>query len=121
MSVFFYVLSNLGFPGLLLILFPLMQLFSQIRVRTSPLGVDPTTRRLLMALGGAFAADMVALLASGAEITQPRLWILWGLLLATIRHDWLLERESSSGAVSGPSLQDDVRRVLISTGLARVL
>jgi hypothetical protein len=100
MSVFFYVLSNLGFPGMLLILFLLTQLLSQVRLRLCRPGVDSGTRRLLTALGGAFAADMLALLASGAEITQPRLWILWGLLLATIRHDWLAERQSLRGAVS---------------------
>jgi hypothetical protein len=94
MSMFFYVLSNLGFPGMLLLLFLLAQLYSQARLRLYRPGVDPTTRGLLMALGGAFVANILAQLVSGAEITQPRTWILWGLLLATIRYDWLLERTS---------------------------
>jgi hypothetical protein len=94
MSAFFYVLSNLGIPGMLLILFLLAQLYSQVRLRLHRPGIDPATRGFLTALGSAFFANIVALLASGAEITQPRLWILWGLILAAIRHDWLAERQS---------------------------
>jgi hypothetical protein len=108
MSVFFYVLSNLGFPGMLLILFLLSQLYSQVRLRLYRPGVDPVTRGLLTALGSAFVANILALLASGAEITQPRLWILWGLLLATVRYDWLLERNiiwrTENGALPRPSV-----------------
>jgi hypothetical protein len=93
MSVFFYVLSNLGFPGMLLICWLLAQLYSLVRQRLYRPAVDPVTRAFLTALGRAFVADIVALLASGAEITQPRLWILWGLLLAAVRYDWLLETQ----------------------------
>jgi hypothetical protein len=91
MSVFFYVLSNLGFPGLLLAVVLLAQLFSEIQTRIQRPQIERTTRSLMTALGSAFVANLIALLASGAEITQPRLWILWGLLLATIRKDWFLE------------------------------
>ena len=102
MSAFFYVLSNLGFPGMLLILWLLAQLYSQVRVRLSRPGVDPMTRGMLAALGSAFVADIVALLVSGAEITQPRLWILWGLLLAAVRSDWLLQKHSIEPALNTP-------------------
>lgn len=102
MSVFFYVLSNLGFPGMLLILFLLSQLYSQVRLRLYRPGVDPMTRGLLTALASAFVADILALLVSGAEITQPRVWILWGLLLATVRYDWLLERNFIRGTENRP-------------------
>ena len=47
----------------------------------------------MTAAASALVADVISLLASGAEITQPRLWILWGLLLATIRCDWAVEKE----------------------------
>jgi hypothetical protein len=92
MSVFFYILSNLGFPGILLISFLLTHLYLQIRLGLRRRNGEETTRAFLVALASAFAANMIALLASGAEITQPRLWILWGLLLATIRHGWLTDR-----------------------------
>jgi hypothetical protein len=99
-SGFFYVLSNLGFPGMLLIAFLLAQLCARIRLRLHRPGVDCATRGYLKALGSAFFATIVALLAAGAEITAPLLWILWGLLLATIRYDWLAEKKSMSWTVS---------------------
>jgi hypothetical protein len=102
MSAFFYVLSNLGFPGMLLILWLLAQLYSQARARLSRPGIDPMTRGFLAALGSALVADIVALLVSGAEITQPRLWLLWGLLLASVRSDWLLEKHSIEPALNAP-------------------
>ena len=91
MSVFFYVLSNLGLPGLLLIMILLRQLYTQVRATLSRVGHDRRQRMLLQALGAAFVANLIALLASGAEITQPRLWILWGLLLAALRYTWIVE------------------------------
>jgi hypothetical protein len=101
MSVFFYVLSNLGFPGMLLVLILLAQLYHQIHTRIYRPGIDRGTRSLMSAVGGAFVANLIALLASGAEITQPRLWILWGLLLAAIRTDWLAQRLALPAELSG--------------------
>jgi hypothetical protein len=97
MSVFFYVLSNLGFPGMLLIGFLLTHLYLQVRLGLRRPNGEATTRAFLLALASAFAANLIALLASGAEVTQPRLWILWGLLLATIRQDWLMDRNLRMG------------------------
>jgi hypothetical protein len=94
MSVFFYVLSNLGIPGIALMVILLVQLYTQIRRRIYRPGADPTVQGLMTAAASALVANVISLLASGAEITQPRLWILWGLLLATIRCDWLVEEES---------------------------
>jgi hypothetical protein len=101
MSVGFYILSNLGIPGLLLSALLLAQLYSQTWYRFKRPGIDPYTRAALCALGAALAANILALFVSGAEITQPRLWILWGLLLATIRRDWLIERQSSVYSFGG--------------------
>jgi hypothetical protein len=95
MSVVFYILSNLGFPGMLLSGWLLAHLYSQTWRGLHRFGTDPETLRLLAALSGALIANIVALLLSGAEITQPRLWILWGLLLANIRQDWLSQTTSS--------------------------
>jgi hypothetical protein len=102
MSVFFYVLSNLGFPGMLLMLWLLAQLYSLVRQRLYRPAIDPMTRGFLTALGSAFIADIISLLSSGAEITQPRVWILWGLLLATVRYDWLLERHFIERPLNAP-------------------
>lgn len=119
MSVFFYVLSNLGWPGMLLAVLLLAHLYSQVRLGLCRSGVDAAMRGILMALGGAFVANLVALLASGAEITQPRLWILWSLLLAAIRQGWLVERQSMRtrrlpGRQIASSLQADSNQVIRS-------
>jgi hypothetical protein len=71
----------------------LAQLYSQTRRRMYRTGADPAIQGLMTAAASALVANVISLLASGAEITQPRLWILWGLLLATIRCDWLVEKE----------------------------
>jgi hypothetical protein len=96
MSIFFYVLSNLGLPGMLLILVLLTQLYMQIRVGLYTRPYDLTARAYLQAVSTAFVANLVALLASGAEITQPRLWILWGLVVAAIRYGSLMETASDA-------------------------
>lgn len=93
MSAFFYVLSNLGLPGIILFGWLLAQLYFQVLGRLKGSYYDHTERSYLYAIGAAFIANLVALVVSGAEITQPHLWILWGLLLATVRYYWLRERQ----------------------------
>jgi hypothetical protein len=100
MSVFFYILSNLGFPGILLVSFLLIHLYLRVRLGLQRSNGDATTRAFLVALASAFAANLIALLASGAEVTQPRLWVLWGLLLGTIRNGWLMDRYREMGISS---------------------
>jgi hypothetical protein len=89
MSMFFYVLSNLGFVGVILLVFLLFQLYSLTRGQLQNSKTDRTTSSYARAIGVALFADILALLVSGAEITQPRLWILWGMLLAANRQMWL--------------------------------
>jgi hypothetical protein len=99
MSALFYVLSNVGLPGLILTGWLLSQLCSQVRAQLGSVDHDSTVRTFLYALSAAFASNIIALLLSGAEISQPHLWILWGLLLGTIRHDWLRERQLDRDAI----------------------
>jgi hypothetical protein len=89
MSVFFYVLSNLGLVGIALILYLLFHLYSLTRSQLNHADVDRTSSIYARAIGMAFIADVLSLLVSGAEITQPRLWILWGILLAANRRLWM--------------------------------
>lgn len=93
MSAFFYVLSNLGMPGVILIGWLLSHLYAQVRAQLGSPYQDPTARIFLHALSGAFIANFLAVLVSGAEISQPHLWILWGLLLASVRYSWLREKQ----------------------------
>ena len=89
MSVFFYVLSNLGVAGIALVSVLLYQLYTLTRTQLSDPNADRTTSIYLRAIGTAFVANILSLLASGAEITQPRMWILWGMLVAANRQIWL--------------------------------
>ena len=100
MSAFLYVLSNVGLPGLILTGWLLSQLYSQVRAHLGSAYYDSKIRTFLYALSAAFAANIFALMFSGAEISQPHLWILWGLLLGTIRHDWLRERQLDGDAIA---------------------
>ena len=111
MSAFFYVLSNVGLPGLILAGWLLSQLYSQVRTQLSTAYHDSPARTVLYALSAAFAANILALLLSGAEISQPHLWILWGLLLGTVRHEWLRERQlaEDAPAISIPLASADLR------------
>ena len=111
MSAFFYLLSNVGLPGLILTGWLLSQLYSQVRAQLGSAYYDSTHRAFLCALSAAFAAYIFALLLSGAEISQPHLWILWGLLVGTIRHDWLRERQldGDTVAISVPLASADLR------------
>jgi hypothetical protein len=93
MSAFFYILSNIGSPGVVLAGWLLLHLYSQVRARLASVYYDATVRTFLRALSAAFAATIFALTLSGAEISQPQLWVVWGLLLGAIRYDWLRERE----------------------------
>ena len=111
MSAFFYILSNLGFPGILLIGFLLTHLYLQIRLGLRRRNGEKTTRAFLVALTSAFAANLIALLTSGAEVTQPRLWLLWGLLLATIRHGWLMNRYREMGISSLRRMRDGILEI----------
>lgn len=94
MSVFFYVLSNLGLPGIILMGWALLRLSVQVRRQLAIRAHDRQWQLMLRALSAAFVAHFFALLVSGAEITQPTLWILWGLLLATVRYSWWREPRS---------------------------
>ena len=41
----------------------------------------------------------MAMVFSGAEVTTPRLWILWGMLLAGLRQGWWLVVETAGRQV----------------------
>jgi hypothetical protein len=101
-SLFFYVLSNLGCPGVILLCCLLVQFWSQysrcIRGRASL-----SVKIFVRASGAAFAATLLAMMFGGAEITVPHLWILWGMLAAGLRHAWLLDNRRDEVVYLDPS------------------
>lgn len=96
MSAFFYVLSNLGLPGMILVVWALFQTYAHIRRELWSPYYDRQRQLVLRALAAGFVAVLLAMVFSGAEITQPCLWVLWGLVLASARYNLLLQRQMLS-------------------------
>lgn len=88
MSLLFYVPSNLGLPGLVLFFYLLFALGALVLRQLRRGNSERATTVFLAATGSAFVANLVSLSLSGAEISEPRLWILWGMLLAGVRYAW---------------------------------
>jgi hypothetical protein len=102
MSMAAYILSNLGAAGVIMFGWLMLSLITMsrlvqsavpIRGAVSTEGHPPIWPR---ALGMAFAAHILALTESGAEISDPVLWLLWGILLVSIRQQWPALPASSS-------------------------
>jgi hypothetical protein len=80
-----YIGSNLGIFGLAVFSYMLAQLFGETfrSLRTGSANV--TIRVAIIACAAAFAANLISMALSGAEISDPRIWILWGMFLASMR------------------------------------
>ena len=111
MSMMFYVLSNIGLPGLVLLVYLLFQLCRRYQEATR-LAPNRQLRQFIQASGAGFLAYLVAMVFSGAEITTPLLWVLWGMLLAGIRQSWLFAMADSEQEIAahdaGPALSAGV-------------
>ena len=99
MSMMFYVLSNIGLPGLVLLVYLLFQLCRRYQEATR-LAPNRQLRQFIQASGAGFLAYLVAMVFSGAEITTPLLWVLWGMLLAGIRQSWLFAMADSEQEIA---------------------
>jgi hypothetical protein len=111
MSVPFYVLSNLGLLGAFLFVYLIAKPYLIARIATRSPEISQQQRAFIRAAGAAFAANLVSMLVSVAEITGPQFWILLGILLAGLRQAWLFE----NGVLGVPAcewsiLHDDPRR-----------
>ena len=100
-GLFFYILSNLGIPGLLLFFY----LLYVTRILTAHAPTRRMTERFgrswIRACGWAFAVALLAAFAAGAELTAPALWVSWGILLAVCRYVFLAQKKySGSDAVT---------------------
>jgi hypothetical protein len=80
-----YVAGNLGLTGLILFGY-IVFLTRQLTLKASAVLGSPHADRFMAnirACGWAFAIEIFATCAAGAEITAPTLWVCWGMLLAT--------------------------------------
>jgi hypothetical protein len=89
-SLFFYVLSNVGTPGILMLLWLLAQVWFEYS-KYSRRQLNSPVRTFIRASGAAFTANLLAMAFGGAEISTPYVWILWGMLLVGLRRAWLVE------------------------------
>jgi hypothetical protein len=85
-GILFYILSNLGFPGLLLFIYCLYVTFSLIRNSVQPRMRCPTARGYLRGSAWAFGVSLLTMVISGADVTTPQLWITWSLMAAVMGH-----------------------------------
>jgi len=80
-----YICSNLGVFGLAVFLFMIGHLsqntFSYLKASPG----SSATKVALIACSAALAADLLSLVISGAEISNPRIWVVWGILIASLR------------------------------------
>jgi hypothetical protein len=121
MSLLFYVLSNLGLPGVVLLSCLLCQLYLQYRHFTHTCS-HRATRGFVQAAGAAYVANLLAMLFSGAEVTAPRLWMLWAMLAVGLRQTWLMETTrrdiinlaGESNVVSGTKITRIYNRPIIA-------
>ena len=90
-GLLFYILSNMGIPGLILFLY----LLYVTRALTAhiPRRIAERFGSRVQACGWAFAVGLLAALIAGAELTAPVLWVTWGILLAVCRYVYLSNRE----------------------------
>jgi hypothetical protein len=119
-SFFFYVLSNLGVPGVVLMCYLFLQLWRQYW-RSMGGRTDLAMKTYVRATAAAFAATLFAMMVGGAEITVPHLWILWGMLAVGLRHAWLLDNDENKLIYLDPSSEiepgsPEFRRLGLASG-----
>jgi hypothetical protein len=91
MSMAFYVLSNLGLVGTILFAYLIVKPYLMARDLTRSPEIPRELIVSIAASGAAFAANVVGMMVSGAEITGSQFWILLGMLLVGLRQAWLVE------------------------------
>jgi hypothetical protein len=85
-GMLFYILSNLGLPGLLLFSYCVYVTFVLVRHSIRRDLNCATVRGHLLAAGWSLAVTLLAMTISGAEVTMPMFWIAWGLTVGAIAH-----------------------------------
>jgi hypothetical protein len=80
-----YIGSNLGVVGLGVFVYMLVHILRRsLRYLRQPTR-DVINRGPVIACMTAFAAHLIGTMIAGAEISDPNLWVIWGMLLASVR------------------------------------
>jgi hypothetical protein len=80
-----YIGSNLGVFGLVVFAYMLTQLCVETRRYLGLRSIRMVDKAGVLACFVAFSANLFGEAISGAEISDPRIWVLWGMLLASLR------------------------------------
>jgi hypothetical protein len=80
-----YIASNLGVFGLLAFFYLVVHLFVGVVRGLRLTSTGATERVVLVASAMALVAHLLGSSVAGAEISDPILWVLWGLVLASVR------------------------------------
>jgi hypothetical protein len=83
-GMLFYLLSNIGVPGLLVFGYLLFATFASLG-EAFRLAAPKPAGGFLMGAAWAFLAALLAMLAAGGDMVSPLLWVTWALLAAGIR------------------------------------
>jgi hypothetical protein len=103
LSILAYIVSNLGLVGLAMFMWMLAHLL--IRTLDTLKHPDPSSdgRVLVLACSAALLVTLLGMTLSGAEVSSPRIWVLWGMLLAAIRAHGSAARRSPRPEIYGDS------------------
>jgi len=85
-GLLFYVLSDLGFPGLLLFIYCIYMTFSLIGTANQLRPPCSAVRGYAIGSAWAFGVTLFTLIVSGADVTGPQTWITWTLLAGVLEH-----------------------------------
>jgi hypothetical protein len=80
-----YIGSNLGVFGLVIFAYMLVHLMGNVVRSVRGTGSGLSSRVAIIACAVAFGANLIGMGISGAEISDPRIWVLWGMVLASLR------------------------------------
>jgi hypothetical protein len=80
-----YIGSNLGILGLVIFFYMLAHLLGKTFSYLRPPSANVIGRAAMIACAAAFAATLIAMAISGAEISDPRIWVLWAMLVGSVR------------------------------------
>jgi hypothetical protein len=105
----FYILSNLGVPGVGLFAYCLYVTLSLSRSAVRPLLHCTHIGGYLRGSTWAFVVTLLGLAISGAEVTTPQLWIAWSLITGIMGHAYASLRRN----MASPALDSCVVRPLV--------
>jgi hypothetical protein len=105
----FYILSNLGVPGVALFAYCLYVTLILGRSAVQPLLHCTHIGGYLRGSTWAFAVTLLGLAISGAEVTTPQLWIVWSLMTGIMGHAYASLRRN----MASPALGSCVARPLV--------